>query len=314
MWTVSNITDLPFQVENVAAHFGLPPDITVGELRAHAISPGGRFCAGTTTITPPESSVNFPRGYILRNIKRPRAIPSWEILPDFPIPSNWRGYSIRGINDHGDISGFYFDLADPFPPSPLIPRPFVKLAGDAPVEIKFPPLPLNTPGQIWAISNNRRISGDYRDAGDILRGFTAKLRKDGSIKPSQFTEFPVTTVKSFNRKKDLLYLQDGTQVFEFGRGPLAGRAINISEHSIFGGANVMMNGISNSRRVAGFFGPPPNRQGFLGHLYGKTGVLDPFVFSHPLLADTRLFSISDNGVVVGVIGANKPFFMIVKKT
>jgi hypothetical protein len=246
-------------------------------------------------------------------------------VPDFPIPATWRGYSIRGINDHGDISGFFLSLSDPpTPPPPAIFRPFVKLAGEAPVEIQVPPMlsspPANpvTPGTIWAISNDRKISGEYNDADGVFRGFTAKLKRDGTIKPSRFTEFPVQRIKSFNKRKDLLYVirLGNAQIhfFEFGSGPLNGQEINISEHSIFGDfLPVMMNGISNSRRIAAFFGADP-RQGFLGH-FRRNGVLDLFVWSHPFSpTDTRLFSISNDGIVVGVMGEKKPFFMIAKNT
>lgn len=127
----------------------------------------------------------------------------------------------------------------------------------------------------------------------------------------------VERVKSFNSNGDLLYVKKhgGGELhfLEYGSGPIAGQAINITQQPIFGGLlPVQMNGINDSRQVVGFFGPEINRKGFLGQ-FDDNGVLDPFVFAHPLsLTDTRLFSISDNGIVVGVRGTKNPFFMIAK--
>jgi hypothetical protein len=102
------------------------------------------------------------------------------------------------------------------------------------------------------------------------------------------------------------------EFFEFGSGPLAGTSINITLQSIFGGLPVTINGINNSRQIVGFFGPNTNRRGFLGQ-FDNHGVLDTFVWSHPSSpTDTRLFSISNDGIVVGVSKAKRPFFMIAK--
>jgi hypothetical protein len=62
MWTIKQVTDLPFHATDVASHYGLPGSITVSEIRAHSISPGGEYCAGTCALMPQVS-----RGWVMKN-------------------------------------------------------------------------------------------------------------------------------------------------------------------------------------------------------------------------------------------------------
>ncbi len=322
MWTVSEAKDLPFQEENVAAHYGFSGNVEVIELRAHSVSPGGKFCAGTCSFIPKETTEDLVvRGFILKNSQPDARVPSWEVVPDFPIPSTWRGYSIRGINDNGDISGFFLSLSDP-PPPPPFSRLYIKRWAHEPAEIEVPPAGPMPFGTVWDISNARFCVGEYYDEADeFFKGFTAKFRPDGTIDASKYSEIPVCTrIKSFNDKKNLLYVKDGIHFFELGKGPRAGQAVDITNLAIFDGRGpVTMNGINDSGYVAGFYGPLPpparrKRQSALLQI-DNLGQISHSFFSHPDFPnDTRLFSISDGRIVVGVAGETRPFFLTVKNS
>lgn len=309
MFTFTKITDLPFQEGDVGAHFGFPTGVSVQELRAHSISPGGKFCAGTATFTP-TGMAPIGRGFILQNLRPPGTPPSWTVVPNFQLPTNWDDFSIRGVNDNGDISGFFFDRFDSVP----LQRPYIKRFRRAPVEIKIPPGAPMPGGQIWDISNNLFFVGEYKDAQGDARGYRAKARPDGSI--SDFTDFlGVDRIKSFDNHRALLYVKGSSHFYQFGNGPCDGKVFNITTQ--FGTPpppQIMMNGINASRFIVGFFGLASNRQGFIGQ-FKNNCTLDSSVFSHPSSpTDTRLFSISDDGVVVGTRGARSPFCMIARNS
>jgi hypothetical protein len=316
MFTISQVTDLPFQEADVAAHFGFDDGVTVANLRPQSISPGGEFCAGACMFTPvkPEGQLPMVRGFILKNTTPTAAVPTWTVVPNFKkIPSEWKGFSIRGVNDRGDITGFFFVTPEEGGGSG---QPYVKFSGQDFVELKVPPLTPVTHGTVWDINNDREIGGEYREKNKA-QGFMAKLREDGSIDPADYTEPPVDRVKSFNDKKDVLGTRREKADFHFfvyGSGPIAGQAINITQQTVFVSFPIVrMNGLNNSRQIAGFFGREETQnKGFLGQ-FDDNGVLDPFVWSHPSsLTDTRLFSISNDGIVVGVKGMKNPFFLIAK--
>lgn len=306
MFRIGQPKRLAFTEADVATHYGVSGPITVTEMRPHAISPEEKHIAGTCVFVKPPSTTQQARGFILKRAQGSTpADPSWDLQPDFPVPAGWGGMSIRGVNDHGDVSGFYY-LSGENPPN-IQMRLFAKLDGKPPVALSTPQ-PNSTPFVgVWAIDQDRNIGGEFTSPNGP-KAFMAKLKPDGNIDPATFEEFPAQRIRSFNNNRDLLWERKiGTVREYFLRPGPAGNEIPISQTPVFTGHVVNANGLNHLKQIVGLV-DPPNPRGFLGQVIN--GVFDGEIWSHPdATIETRLFGFSNHGIVVGTFDNNKMFFV-----
>jgi hypothetical protein len=301
MFTISPPIRLAFTEADVASHYGQSGPITVVEMRPHAISPQEKHIAGTCVFTKPPSTTQHVRGFILK--RAPGSTPSWDLQPDFPLPAGWGGMSIRGVNDRGDVSGFYF-LAGENPPN-IQMRLFAKLDGKPPVALSTPQPNSSLFVGVWAIDQDRNIGGEFTSPTGA-KAFMAKLKPDGNIDPSTFREFPAERIRSFNTKSDLLWERKiGTVRHFFLRPGPNGAEIPITQTPVLNGLGANANVVNHSDQIVGWL--VPNVRGFLGQVVN--GVFDGEIWSHPeATIETRLFGFSNHGTVVGTFDNSKMFF------
>lgn len=304
MWTISQPKPLPFQEADVAAHYGLTGTLTIIEIFPFAISPEGKYIAGTCGFLTPASTIQQVRGFILKRAQGSTpANPSWDLQPDFPLPAGWGGMSIRGVNDRGDVSGWYYLTGEN--PLNVQRRAFAKLDGKAPVALSSPQ-PDSTPfGGVYAIDQDRNIAGDFTYTAGA-KAFMAKLKPDGNIDPATFEVFPAERIRSFNNNSDLLWERKIGAVRQFFLRPGPdGDEIPISQTPALDNLGANANGLNHSNQIVGWL--VPNVRGFLGQVVN--GVFDAEIWSHPnATAVTRLFGISNHGIVTGTFNVGNTFF------
>ncbi len=305
MFTISQPKRLAFTEADVASHYGVSGPINVIEIRPHAISPEEKHIAGTCVFVKPPSTTQQVRGFILKRAQGSTpANPSWDLQPDFPLPAGWGGMSIRGVNDRGDVSGFYY-LAGENPPN-IQMRLFAKLDGKPPVALSTPQ-PNSTPFVgVWAIDQDRNIGGEFTSPNGP-KAFMAKLKPDGNIDPSTFKEFPAQRIRSFNNNSDLLWERRVGTVRQFFLRPGPnGDEIPISQTPALNNLGANANVVNHSDQIVGWL-VGANVRGFLGQVVN--GVFDGEIWTHPeATIETRLFGFSNHGIVVGTFDNNKMFF------
>jgi hypothetical protein len=305
MFTISQPKRLAFTEADVASHYGVSGPITVKEMRPFAISPEEKYIAGTCVFVKPPSTTEQVRGFILKRAQgSTSADPSWDLQPDFTLPTGWAGMSVRGVNDRGDIAGFFF-----FPgenPATQF-HPWAKLDGKPPVALVTSG-PNPTPfGGVWAIDQDRNIGGEFTSPTGA-KAFMAKLKPDGNIDPLTFSEFPAQRIRSFNTNSDLLWERKigGVRQFFLRPGP-SGDEIPISQTPALNNLGANANVVNHSDQIVGWL-VSANFRGFLGQVVN--GVFDGEIWTHPeATIETMLFGFSNHGTVVGTFDKSKMFFV-----
>ena len=306
MFTRGQPKPLAFTEADVASHYGVSGPITVKEIRPHAISPEEKYIAGTCAFVKSTSTTDDVRGFILKRAQGSTPDnPSWDLQPDFALPTGWAGMSVRGVNDRGDIAGFFF-----FPgenPATQF-HLWAKLDGKPPVALVTPGPNSTSFGGIWAIDQDRNVGGEFRSPTGP-KAFMAKLKPDGNIDPSTFTEFPAERIRSFNNNSDLLWERKiGTVRQFFLRPGPNGDEIPISQSPALNNLGANANVVNHSKQIVGWLVGAPNVRGFLGQVIN--GAFGGEIWTHPdQTIETRLFGFSNHGIVVGTFDNNKMFFV-----
>ncbi|MEQ1762004.1 MAG: hypothetical protein ABL984_02555 [Pyrinomonadaceae bacterium] len=234
--------------------------------------------------------------------------------------------SIRGVNDNGDFCGFYVASSEPVP-GPDVGRAYIWLAGSpTPIELSLPPSNPVTYGSVAAIDNSLRFTGTHRD--QTVTPYKAQLRPDQTVDSLVYAEYPsLSGIGSFNVFDQYLFSatsNGNTAEFVHLGYDLLGYPLhrNISDSFVSilpSGAVLNLLGLNQRTEIVGFYSQPnnlpsPGDSDFHGAFcrVDPSGVFDRLLWNHPSASlnspiDTRLFSISDAGTVVGTYDRNHPF-------